>query len=97
MKKLTKIEPKIQAILIEESTMPTICCHLIELTRETRNVDIPIYIISKNSSEYNLVYLQLGVGACFSVEMDPDEHCLTLTNVLNHYDHLSSQNIVESN
>ena len=92
MKKLTKIEPKIQAILIEESTMPATCCLLTELTRGTRNMDIPIYIISKNSSEYNLVYLQLGVEACFSVEMAPDELFLTLTNLLNHYDHLSSQN-----
>ncbi|HBI1783332.1 TPA: response regulator transcription factor [Enterococcus faecalis] len=91
VKKLTKIEPKIQAILIEESTMPATCCHLIELTRETRNMDIPIYILSKNSSEYNMVYLQLGVEACFSVEIYPDEFCKTLTNLLNHYYPFSHQ------
>ncbi|WP_207695627.1 hypothetical protein DOK67_0002245 [Enterococcus sp. DIV0212c] len=95
VKELTKIEPKIQTILLEESTMPATCCLLTELTRGTRNMDIPIYIISKNSSEYNLVYLQLGVEACFSVEMAPDELCLTLTNLLNHYDHFSSQNNTE--
>ncbi|HDH7119302.1 TPA: response regulator transcription factor [Enterococcus faecalis] len=85
VKKLTKIDREIQAILIEESTMPTTCCQLIELTRGTRNVDIPIYILSKNNSDYNMVYLQLGVEACFSVEIAPDEFCMTLTNLLNHY------------
>lgn len=92
VKKLSKKEPEIQAILIEENTMSTTCCHLIELTRGTRNVDIPIYILSKNSSDYNMVYLQLGVEACFSVEMAPDELYMTLTNLLNHYYHFSSQN-----
>lgn len=85
VKKLSKIEPEVKAILIEESTMPTTCCHLIELTRGTRNTDIPIYILSKNSLDYNMVFLQLGVEACFSVEMAPDEFCATLTNLLNHY------------
>ncbi|MGC2990381.1 winged helix-turn-helix domain-containing protein [Enterococcus faecalis] len=83
--KITKIEREIQAILIEESTMPATCCQLVELTRGTINVDVPIYILSKNNSDYNMVYLQLGVEACFSVEIASEEFCMTLTNLLNHY------------
>ncbi|WP_429969004.1 response regulator transcription factor [Enterococcus sp. AZ136] len=85
------VDSKIRAIVIEESSMPKTCCQLIELKKSTINRDIPMYILSKKNSEYNKVYLQLGVEACFSIEIDPDEFCSTLTNLLNRCYSVTSQ------
>ncbi|WP_207696221.1 hypothetical protein DOK67_0002047 [Enterococcus sp. DIV0212c] len=83
MAKLATIETEVDAIIIQEDTMPTTCCWLIELARHS---NAPIYLLSKdNDSHSNIVYLQLGVEACFSEKIDSEELTLTLENLLTSY------------
>ncbi|MGX7244355.1 winged helix-turn-helix domain-containing protein [Enterococcus quebecensis] len=82
-----KNQYKLDAIVICESSMPKICRWLMELKV---HASLPIYLLSEiDESHSNIVYLQLGVEACFSTKMDPEELYYTLTNLLRHY---SSEN-----
>ncbi|MGX7149434.1 winged helix-turn-helix domain-containing protein [Enterococcus ureasiticus] len=68
------------AIIIQETNMPTTCNWLIELTKNTYS---PIYLLSKEGDFHaNIVYLQLGIKICFSSEIYPEELLLTLNNLL---------------
>ncbi|MGX7264220.1 winged helix-turn-helix domain-containing protein [Enterococcus crotali] len=77
-----KDHKKIDAIIIFEETMPITCYWLMELKKYT---DAPIFLLSKeNESHSNIVYLQLGIKACFPIAMDPEELYFTLTNLLSY-------------
>ncbi|WP_086313719.1 hypothetical protein A5821_001252 [Enterococcus sp. 7F3_DIV0205] len=68
------------AIIIQETNMPTTCHWLIELTKNTCS---PIYLLSEEGDSHaNIVYLQLGTKICFSSEIYPEELLLTLNNLL---------------
>lgn len=73
----------LDAIVLLEDTMPETCCWLIELKKQTT---VPIYLISEiYDSHSNIVYLQLGVEACFSMNMEVEELYYTLVNLITHF------------
>ena len=73
----------LDAIIVFEETMPITCCWLMELKKF---VSAPIYLLSKaNDSHSNIVYLQLGIEACFQMKMEPEELYFTLINLLTNY------------
>ncbi|EOH92494.1 hypothetical protein UAW_03014 [Enterococcus haemoperoxidus ATCC BAA-382] len=72
---------KFDALVIQEEAMPVTCRWLMEITRQVS--ELPIYLLSTNGGKYsNIVYLQLGVDACFPFEIDQEEFFYTLTNLL---------------
>ncbi|ALS00030.1 transcriptional regulator [Enterococcus silesiacus] len=76
------------AIIICEDNMSEACFWLMELKK---NVNVPIYLLSAiDESRSNIVYLQLGAQACFSMKMEAEELYYTLTNLLSHYSNKSS-------
>lgn len=85
IKKKERLEEseKLDAIVLFEDTMPTICYWLMELKKQ---VNVPVYLVSAvDESHSNLVYLQLGVEICFSMKMGPEELYFTLKNILTRY------------
>lgn len=84
-----KDHKKLDAIVIFEDTMSVTCHWLLELKK---NVAVPIYLLSATNDSYsNIIYLQLGVQACFPVKMESEELFYTLTNLLTHYSDKSNQ------
>ncbi|OJG27407.1 hypothetical protein RU98_GL002496 [Enterococcus caccae] len=78
----------LDAIVIFGETMSEICCCLMELKK---HVEVPIYLLSvSDESRSNIVYLQLGVEACFPMKMEAEELYYTLSNLLTPYANKSS-------
>lgn len=76
----TNRQEEIDALLIFEDTMSITCHWLIKLTQK---VDVPIYLVTNGQDAHsNIVYLQLGVEACFSAKSEPEELYLTLNNLI---------------
>ncbi|WP_086313709.1 hypothetical protein A5821_001242 [Enterococcus sp. 7F3_DIV0205] len=72
---------KIDALVIQEEAMPVTCRWLMEITRQV--TEVPIYLLSTSGGKHsNIVYLQLGVEACFPIEIDQEEFYYTMTNLL---------------
>ncbi|EOH92484.1 hypothetical protein UAW_03004 [Enterococcus haemoperoxidus ATCC BAA-382] len=88
MKEQVAHQENLDAIIIFEDTMSEACFWLMKLKK---HVKVPIYLLSAiDESRSNIVYLQLGAEACFSMKMESEELYYTLTNLLSHYSNKSS-------
>lgn len=70
---------RVKIILIKEDTMAITCYWLMELVRKFKG---PIYLLTSGDSHSNIVYLRLGVKACFPYEVEGEELFLTLSNLI---------------
>ncbi|WP_375179988.1 winged helix-turn-helix domain-containing protein [Enterococcus rotai] len=81
-------QENLDAIIIFEDTMSETCFWLMKLKKQ---VKVPVFLLSAiDESRSNIVYLQLGAQACFSMKMEAEELYYTLTNLLSHYSNKSS-------
>ncbi|WP_430602000.1 hypothetical protein IGJ02_002190 [Enterococcus sp. DIV0724b] len=70
----------LDAVIIYEDKVATTCCWLMELTKK---ISVPIFLLSVgNEAHSNILYLQLGVKACFSLSTELEEVYLTIKNLL---------------
>lgn len=81
-------QENLDAIIIFEETMSEACFWLMKLKK---HVNVPIYLLSViDESRSNIVYLQLGAEACFSMKMESEELYYTLANLFSHHSDKSS-------